>query len=421
LGETGEGLSLYEVTEGARQQGEAHEDHALGVALEGAAGEEEHEEQGPQGPPPMAGTMGAGGLGHGVGEEERQGVEGEELQVEPHRGVLGEEHEEEHDAGQAAEEHEREVEAPVEGAPDALEDEDERREGEQEDGARARTQGEVALHGLHAGLHDGELIDDHGRLVALVVGDEHLVEVGHEVGGQELLLGVGGGAVGPESQEDVVAEARPGVVLVARMDHLPEGALLGVALAYDLVPGVFQVAEDDVAGARGAVVVEVVVAIDAVLGQIVLLESSHDAPLLVGIEVDHLLGDLASVGAILLAEEGEGGDAHLIVGEPEDEAQHEVGLVEIEDAIVDGHVDAPCGILVAQGGMAVETIDFLVGRTGEEADSDAVHLVGPAPGHGDEKERKGQKQRPVNACKTFHDAKITYIIHIACLYFEFFQ
>jgi len=38
-----------------------------------------------------------------------------------------------------------------------------------------------------------------------------------------------------------------------------------------------------------------------------------------------------------------------------------------------------------------------------------------------EKEQQKGYKMAKNAFKTFHDAKITYIIHIACLYFEFFQ
>jgi hypothetical protein len=75
-------------------------------------------------------------------------------------------------------------------------------------------------------------------------------------------------------------------------------------------------------------------------------------------------------------------------------------------------------VVVAQGGMAVETVDLLVGRTGDKSYLDAVCrtcLCGIGMGaKGQEKKREDYTKCPKNVFYLFHDAKLSYIFEFPC-------
>ena len=81
-----------------------------------------------------------------------------------------------------------------------------------------------------------------------------------------------------------------------------------------------QVVDDHVACTCGAVVIEEVVAVGAVLLLVVLLHGSKDVPFLVSCQGKALLSYPSAFVGILRHETIHGDDAYLIVGEPEDEA-----------------------------------------------------------------------------------------------------
>ena len=297
------------------------------------------------------------------------------MQVKADGGMLGEKHDKEHDASQAAQQHQKQVEAPIDGFVDSLHDKDNQRNDQQNDGTRARAQREAFLHGLHTRLHHRELVDDQWRFVGAVVGDKHLVDVVHQVGRQKLLLIVRGRTVGFQSQQDVVAELKPRMVGATSANHLAEGLFIRIGFAYNLVLLVLQMLENDVACPCSTIIIEVIVAVDAVLGLVVFVERSHDALFLLAVQIDHLLGDFAAVATILGTEIRERHHAHLVVGESEDKAQHKVRLGEAEHAVVDGQVHSPGGILDSNGRVAIQTIDFLMRRACEQADAHAVEFL----------------------------------------------
>ena len=76
----------------------------------------------------------------------------------------------------------------------------------------------------------------------------------------------------------------------------------------------------------------------------------------------------------------EWGDAHHVVGSAEYEVQYEIGLVEVECAIIDGHVDVLVGVDVMKGGVPVDAIDFLPGLAGEQSDLNGGVGVGKGDG-----------------------------------------
>jgi len=138
---------------------------------------------------------------------------------------------------------------------------------------------------------------------------------------------------------------------------------------------------EHVAGAGGAVVVEIVVAVDGRLG--IPRQCLEDAPLLLAPQVQGLLGHAAAVVAVFLIELAKRGHAHAVVGEAEHEAGDEMGLLEVEHTVVHHQVLTAGGVAHADGGMAIEAINILVGRAGEQADLGVVEAgVGQTVGLG---------------------------------------
>ena len=127
-----------------------------------------------------------------------------------------------------------------------------------------------------------------------------------------------------------------------------------------------QVVDDHVACTCSAVVVEEVGAVGAVLLLVVLLHGSKDVPFLVSCQGKALLSYPSAFVGILRHETIHGDDAYLIVGEPEDEAQHKKVLVEGEHAPVDSHVTAMGTVFYAKSGVSIIRPNLLPRSAGQE-------------------------------------------------------
>ena len=98
------------------------------------------------------------------------------------------------------------------------------------------------------------------------------------------------------------------------MDGFAESGRIVLFRINHLVTRSLNVVDEDVAGASGAVVIEIVVAIFSVLWLVVFLNGADDAHFRVVVDVKRLLDNFPPLSSILLAEGTEGHDAHLIVG-----------------------------------------------------------------------------------------------------------
>ena len=101
-----------------------------------------------------------------------------------------------------------------------------------------------------------------------------------------------------------------------------------------------QVVDKDVPGSCSAVVVKVIVTVGAVLRLIVFIYRLNDSISLRRSDIELLLHNPPALTAVFLHEYVEWYDAHLIIGQAEDEAQDEVLLLEREHTIV--HYDVAC-------------------------------------------------------------------------------
>ena len=151
-------------------------------------------------------------------------------------------------------------------------------------------------------------------------------KVGAQVVGEKLLLGLGGGTVGLDTEKDVFAGLRPRGLCVPLVDH-PAKGVVASGRAGGIAHLAMEMADEQVAGASGAVVVEVVVAIDNVLGRILTCRALKNGFLVGIVEVENLLADGALLVFVLGAKEPKGHHAQLVVGEAEDKAQDEIGRV----------------------------------------------------------------------------------------------
>ena len=118
----------------------------------------------------------------------------------------------------------------------------------------------------------------------------------------------------------------------------------------------------------GAVVIKVVVSIVFVFWQVVhsyCLEYNH---LFFSSEVEHLLGDAASIVRILSNEIPEGNNSNLVFGNSEYKTRYEKGLVEREHTIVDGHIETRSLVAHTYCRMTIEAIHLLMRRAGEQTD-----------------------------------------------------
>ena len=196
------------------------------------------------------------------------------------------------------------------------------------------------------------------------------VEVLFQVERQELLFLDGGRQVGLESQQQVVAHCHPRVAFRVLMGELAEGRTVGFPFEVDVNPFPVRL-QQHVASTGGAVVVEEVVAVFAVLRAVVLFDGIGYFLLVLWREVVQLLLDdsplFVGIGGTEIVERL---DAHLVVGESEDEAQHEVRFPEIEHAVVDGNVNIFVTVDVVDGRMSIEAPRLLSRLAGEQAERD---------------------------------------------------
>ena len=123
-----------------------------------------------------------------------------------------------------------------------------------------------------------------------------MVEVVHQVVGQELLLAQVGLHVGLDAKQYVVAKLCPRIVARHLVYHLAVGRRVAFTL------GILHLATDalldDVAGLRGTIIIKIVIAIDAVLRLEVLAQSLPQACLLLTGQVQDLLCDHAAKMAV---------------------------------------------------------------------------------------------------------------------------
>ena len=201
------------------------------------------------------------------------------------------------------------------------------------------------------------------------VGNDGTLEVVHEVEGQELLFAHVRGPVGFQTEQEVVAQLRPRVVLGVLVCELAERRPVGLSLV-----GGLHRAENHVARLRRTIIIEDVIAIDAILRSVVLLDGLREPNLFLGRDVQLLLDDAPPLVGIGAAEVVVGLNAHEVVGESEDEAKDEMRLAHVEDAVVHRHIDSLFAVDVVNGRVSIEAIRLLSGLAGEQADADGgVH------------------------------------------------
>ena len=154
-----------------------------------------------------------------------------------------------------------------------------------------------------------------------------------------------------------------------------EGAGLGHGVGEDEAVG--QRALYDGQGACGAVVLDVVVAVDAVFGGEIPAEVADDGGFLGRGEVEAVLGDAAPVAAVGVDKPVPRSRSAEVVGLAEGEAPHEARGIEIKQAVVHGHVRARHPY--AQCGMALQLVDIAAGVAHHIADDRILLLeVGSA-------------------------------------------
>ena len=97
---------------------------------------------------------------------------------------------------------------------------------------------------------------------------------------------------------------------------------------------------DNVAGLRGTVVVEVIIAVYHILLLQVFREFAVQRQLLGSCQVQHLLSNHAAEVLVLFHEYMKGIGTQLVVGETEHETGCKVGSLEVEDTPVKGYICA---------------------------------------------------------------------------------
>jgi hypothetical protein len=80
---------------------------------------------------------------------------------------------------------------------------------------------------------------------------------------------------------------------------------------------------------------------------------------------------------VLFQKEAKGVDSQLIVGQAENEAENEIRLLEIEHAVVERYIHLLVlpHVVVTDGRVPVETVNFVVWLAGEQRNLDRVHRV----------------------------------------------
>ena len=305
-----------------------------------------------------------------VGHEEGKGIEYEDQEIEADAGVLGEDHHREDQSDTARGDHQQEVPAPEDPLLSPLDGPDDQREHEQSKGQGhgGEREGGSSLVSHYADHLTG--LSDKG--LAAIGGTG---KVGAQVVGEKLLLGLGGGTVGLDTEKDVFAGLRPRGLCVPLMDHPAKGVVASGARG-GIAHLAMEMADEQVAGTGGAVVVEVVVAIDNVLGPHIDLQGAENGFLVGIVEVENLLANGALLIFILGAKELKGHNAQLVVGEAKDKAQDEIGRVGSEDAIVDGYIHpTPLLVVPADGGVAILRPGLRAGFTGQQTHLYGVHRM----------------------------------------------
>ena len=134
--------------------------------------------------------------------------------------------------------------------------------------------------------------------------------------------------------------------------------------------GILYSSHDDllhhVAHLRRAVIVEEAVSVFAILRLAVLDECSQQAVCLGRRQVQFLLGDAGATPVIVDNEVLPGERLYHVVRLPKHEVPDEVGLTEVEDAVVEDLVYAVLRHLHANGGVSIEGIHLLPRRAGEK-------------------------------------------------------
>ena len=296
-----------------------------------------------------------------------QGIEEDKLKVQAHRGMLREEHQCEHDAHSTRSKHQQQVAGEKGLASLPLPPQQQGAQCREYPATRTGRQGEALLDHLYT-ARNGYATLFHQWAVETVVVDLCVVKVVHQVIGQKLLLPPPGGLVGFYSQQHIVAEACPRMLAGHLVNHVAIRRIIA------FISSVFYFSADalldDVAGLRRTVVVEVVVAVDAVGGLQVGVQRLVQTALFCARQVQHLLGDHTAKMSVFGQKILEGVGSQLVVGETEDKACYKVGLLEIEDAIVESQVLAlstMMQIVPPYGGMAIEAVYLVVRLASEQA------------------------------------------------------
>ena len=112
---------------------------------------------------------------------------------------------------------------------------------------------------------------------------------------------------------------------------------------------------------RGAVIVEEVVAILAVLGLAVLYQIGQNGRSLLLVQCQHLFGNTRTAPGIGSEEEAELHRLEHVIALAKHEAPYEMGLGEGEHTIVERHIERPPAVPAADGSMPIQRIHLLSG------------------------------------------------------------
>ena len=374
--------------------------------LEEAADGEQHNHH-RQNPPPA----GVAPSQHSGDEEEGQGIQQQQLEVQARGGVLREDHDEQHAATQSLYEHQQRI--PIFEGLSAfpLPEGDDDRDDQQQTGTFGRRQGEILFDELNACLEGYPTLTDQRTVFAVGI-DGGAVYVVHQVVGQEILLPLVCLQVGLDAEQHIVAKGGPGVVSGTGAHHLPIAGL--IVLPWGIGHLSCDTALDEVSRTQRTVVVEIVVSVDFVLGLQVIDQRLPEGNLLLWLQVEHLFGDATAVLLVFLEEEVVGIGAELVIGQAEDEPQHEIGFAEVEHSPVEGNILTLVGVVPPEGGMTIQAVDLLMGGTGEKAYLHRVEVCQVFRlivfvGHHRRQRQKTQEQEgksPKKDIFLFHDAKL---------------
>ena len=110
--------------------------------------------------------------------------------------------------------------------------------------------------------------------------------------------------------------------------------------------------------AGGAVVVEEVIAVDAVLRPVIFFQQGDEAFFIFLGQVEDLLPDVPSIIIVGMGEIISAALVQPVIRLPQGEAQDEASRAEVEDTIIIDHVRLSRQVLAPNGGMSEEGVDF---------------------------------------------------------------